>query len=217
MPVGASKADVSGQRFGYLVATSRCAPPKNQGGAHWLCRCDCGAVTIANPHQLLSGKKRSCGCRKRELLRKASLKHGGFGTPEYAIWNNMRDRCQNPNSSNFADWGGRGITVCERWQSFENFYADMGARPSPRHSIDRIDNDGPYTSENCRWATQSQQSRNTRRTALITFNERTQARDDWAEETGLPGPTIQRRLDRGWSVEKALTTPLQPGGRPRRG
>lgn len=122
----------------------------------------------------------------------------------------MKSRCHNPQHSRYAEWGGRGITVCERWRnSFANFLADMGELPSPFHSIDRIDPDGNYEPSNCRWATRSEQQRNRRDSTMLTFKERTQNTYDWADETGLPVYVIHNRLRNGWPVERILTTPVE--------
>ena len=130
---------------------------------------------------------------------------------EYHTWRCMRGRCKNPKSRLFSAYGGRGIYVCERWNDFDMFYADMGPRPSSSHSLDRIDNDGPYSPENCRWATHYQQSNNRRSSVLLTFRGKTQSIRQWSRETGINHSTIQRRLKRlKWSVEKALTTSAIP-------
>lgn len=121
----------------------------------------------------------------------------------------MRQRCLNPNNSRYSEWGGRGITVCERWASFDNFLADMGEVPSPQHTLDRLDPDGNYEPDNCRWATRSEQQRNRRDSRKLTFKERTQSIYDWAEETGLPAYVIRNRTKAGWPVEAILTTPLK--------
>lgn len=129
-------------------------------------------------------------------------------TPIYSTWRTMRERCNNPNAVNYDRYGGRGIKVCERWSSFENFYADMGDRPFPRAEIDRIDNDGDYEPGNCRWATRSQNGNNTSANRAITFRGKTQNIVQWAKEFGLSYPAVYQRLKLGWSIEKALTTPL---------
>lgn len=136
--------------------------------------------------------------------------HGLSTTPEYNSWVNLTQRCTNENYRNYHGYGGRGITVCDSWrQSFETFLADMGSKPSPKHSIDRIDNSKGYCKENCRWATQQQQCRNTRRNNLITFDGDTKCVSEWAEVTGLSRKNIERRLGLGWSVDRTLTTPVR--------
>lgn len=119
----------------------------------------------------------------------------------------MKTRCYNLNHSRYAEWGGRGITVCERWRtSFKNFLADMGEVPSPYHTLDRIDPNGNYELVNCRWATRSEQQRNRRDSQMLTFKDRAQSIYDWAEEVKLPVHLLQSRIKRGWSLEKTLTT-----------
>lgn len=148
-----------------------------------------------------------------------AMKHGhtagGQTTAEYRIWNGMLRRTTKPSEPAFPLYGGRGIGVCDRWLSFENFLADMGPRPSAKHSLDRIDNDAGYSPENCRWATQREQCANMRKNRWLTFDGRTQIIADWARETGLPSGTISNRLALGWSVERALTTPARPPAKPK--
>jgi hypothetical protein len=123
----------------------------------------------------------------------------------------MKKRCLNPSRPNYKYYGARGIRVCDRWlHSFEKFFEDMGPRPAPGYSIERRDNDGDYTPENCYWATWSQQARNTRRSRVITFNGETKILSEWADATGIPANTLCKRLSRGWSVERTLTTPVNP-------
>lgn len=129
-------------------------------------------------------------------------------TKEYGIWAGIKTRCNNPSDNRFPRYGGRGIKLCERWQTFENFLADMGKRPS-NHSIERIDNDGDYSPENCRWATASEQQRNQRRTTFVTSGGITRSAKDWAEFTGIPVHTIIYRIKSGWSHEETLSTPTQ--------
>ncbi len=135
---------------------------------------------------------------------------GGYSRPytrEYKTWQSMRGRCNDPNDPYYARYGGRGITICDRWRIFTNFLADMGPRPAG-HTIDRIDNDGDYCPENCRWATATDQQRNTRQNRRITYNGRTQCLTAWAEEYGIKPHTLTARLKRGWIVHQALTIPV---------
>ncbi len=130
--------------------------------------------------------------------------------PSYYSWNNMRTRCHNEKAPEYSRYGGRVIKVCERWSSFKNFLEDMGPKPSKKHSLDRIDNEGNYTPENCRWATVGEQSRNRRTNHMITFKGLTLCLKDWAAKTGMKHTTLSMRLTKyGWSVDKALTTPVR--------
>jgi len=136
------------------------------------------------------------------------VKHGLSKTIEYRTWYAMLQRCRNPRNPAFGRYGGRGITVCDRWQLFENFYADTGPRPTLRHSIDRIDNDGNYEPGNCRWATTHEQARNRSDNYLIEWRGETRCLSEWCEIVGLTYSTVKGRLDSGWPVERALTAEI---------
>jgi hypothetical protein len=141
-------------------------------------------------------------------------------TPEYRAWQTMRLRCLNPKNQAYPRYGGRGITVCDRWKdSPENFLADMGRKPSPKHEIDRIDNDGPYSPENCRWTTRSENDRNRRNNKRITIDGETKTQAEWCEAFEIPADTFGKRLASGWSAKRALMTPTRPkapnGSRPK--
>ena len=202
-----ARIDITGVRFGRLLVIGD-APPT--WGRQVLVRCDCGAEKSVGVCTLRSGQTVSCGCFARERLgalrRKHSHASGHQRSPEYSVWTCMRKRCRGPHPS-FSLYGGRGITVCARWESFENFLADMGPRPSPKHSIDRIDSDGNYEPDNCRWATRAEQSRNTRRNVFLTFGGQTMCLEDWASRIGMRPHVLGSRIQRGWSIERALTTP----------
>jgi hypothetical protein len=148
-----------------------------------------------------------------------SVQHGccrkHFKTPEYLTWSRMRERCTSVRHKSYPRYGGRGIKVCEQWNSFANFLADMGLRPSAKHSLDRIDNDGNYSPENCRWATVKEQSRNRRNNHHITFNSKTATLQEWADSLNMSCHALSRRLTKGWPISRALTEPLSPR-RPRR-
>lgn len=151
------KVDLTGQRFGRLLVIG--LESRNKHRSHWKCQCDCGNEKIAEMGQLHNGHTKSCGCLRKEL----NTVHGKFNCSEYRSWQAMKSRCENKNTTRYVDYGGRGIKVCERWsKSFENFYIDMGNKPSKKHSIDRKNNDGNYEPDNCRWATIPEQQRNKR-------------------------------------------------------
>jgi hypothetical protein len=157
--------DLTGRTFGRLLVLSRDDSSRSAKQSYWICRCDCGKVKSIQRAALVTGRTVSCGCFAKEAAAKANTTHGLHRAPEYYIWNSARDRCRNPNNPGYPDYGGRGIQMCDRWaNSFEAFYADMGPRPSPELSIDRIENDGNYEPGNCRWATKEEQMLNRRST-----------------------------------------------------
>lgn len=179
----------------------------------WRCRCECGAVTIVLSAWLRSGNTRSCGCARsspigtpRAPASAVSLSHKS----ERRKWAVMWYRCVNPKSERYARYGGRGIRVADRWKSFDAFLEDMGPLPSSKHEIDRIDNDGNYEPGNCRWVTKLEQQSHTSRSIQLTFRDETFCLSEWARRVGLSCSAVyQRIITRGWSVEKALTTPTR--------
>lgn len=155
----ATGKDITSRRFGRLTALSY-----NKTRRDWLCECDCGEKRYVRITALVRGRTVSCGCYRRGRA-SPSTTHGRTETPEYRSWRAMKRRCLNPRASQYSYYGGRGVTVCERWLTFANFFADMGDKPSPEHSLERLNNDGPYTPDNCIWATRSQQVTNRRPSA----------------------------------------------------
>jgi hypothetical protein len=136
--------------------------------------------------------------------------HGMTGSPEHKIWMGIKCRCKCPSATGYSRYGGREIAVCDSWRnSFEAFYRDMGPRPTPKHTVERIDNDKGYSKDNCCWATRTEQMRNMSRNHLITFNGRTQCLQEWADELGMNKATLRKRLRRGWPIERAFTKAVQ--------
>lgn len=194
----------TGNRYGRLVVTHRAHTDKKQG-VMWGCTCDCGKMIVVRGKSLRIKNTESCGCLKIDRV----TKHGLHNDVLYYVLHNIYARCLNKKSKYYKNYGARGIKICDRWKqgapdAIENFFADMGPRPSPAHSIDRIDNDGPYSPANCRWAVDSEQSRNKRNNKFITHAGRTQVVIDWAEELGLQPRKIYWRLVHGWTHAQAL-------------
>ena len=202
-----------GDVFVRLVVTGEAAKyhaPCGQIQRQVECKCDCGNVVTVRTSSLRSGLTVSCGCLQREkaaVSGRNSATHGMEGTPTYAAWCSMKQRCLNQNHEFYRHYGGRGITVCERWStSFKNFLEDMGERPSSDHTLDRYpNNDGNYEPGNVRWATWLQQNSNRRSTILLTMDGETMCVAEWSRKTGIHEDTIRWRIKRGWTVEDALT------------
>jgi hypothetical protein len=189
-----------GRRFGKLIVISF----SHYHGTRqmYFVRCDCGRTNLSNGTDLRGGKINSCGCG----VIGRGFRHGGRKSSEYQSWCAMKARCENPKTSNFASYGGRGISVCERWKHFPCFLADMGSRPIGL-SLDRINNNGNYEPSNCRWATSSQQSSNTRVNVFITNHGETHTAQEWARITGIDISTICKRVKAGWSEDDILREP----------
>jgi hypothetical protein len=195
--------------FGRLTVVSRA---ENKGDdVRWACRCSCGNEAVVATRELRKGDTRSCGCLNLEVMRSRGT-HRMKGTPEHNSWANMIRRCEDPTNTDYGGYGGRGITVCERWRSsFEAFLSDMGPKPSRQHSIDRIDNDRGYEPGNCRWANDREQQRNKRSNHRITAFGETKTIAEWAEDPRCRATAfaIKDRLrSLGWEAEAAITTPL---------
>lgn len=193
----------SGHRFGRLTALERIGRQPN-GVAVWRCKCECGAQKEVTQSNLVSGNVRSCGC----LVVDTFTTHGMTDSPEYRAWCHMKERCSNPRVHNYHRYGGRGIRVCDRWlNSFENFLADMGPRPSEMHSLEREDRDGNYEPGNCVWATKRAQALNRRTNRVVEFRGAKRPLTIWCAELGLDPKVVSTRLRRGWTVERALSQP----------
>jgi len=180
---------------------------------YYKCRCSCGTIKTVQRSGLLSGNIRSCGCLVRDNNEQRT-KHGcarnNKVTKEYTCWLGMISRCENPNYIDYNLYGGRGIKICKRWRdSFEAFLQDMGCKPSPKHSIDRIDTNGNYEPGNCRWSNLKEQGRNKRNNVIFTHDGYTATQSEWSERTGISVATIRQRLLAGWSIADALTKPVR--------
>lgn len=199
----------AGDRFGHLVVIREQPPRLRNGKVRRLveCRCKCKRTKTVLLDSLRRGATVSCGCHKREVAITRSTKHGLCGDPAYNCWHGMLTRCTSPTAQNYRLYGGRGISVCSQWHSFQTFLSDMGPRPSPKHTIDRRDNDCDYTPENCRWATQKEQGRNTRSNRIIEYAGQSKCITEWSEVTGLSVKAIRYRLSSGWPVALALELP----------
>lgn len=192
-----SLKNLVGMRFGRLVVTKFVGYREHQHSVRrslWECVCDCGKAHITTAKMLRSGSPSSCGCLQRDAASKTAKTHGMSRTKIYKVWTSMRLRCSNPNDQGWHRYGARGITVCKEWdESFDKFYKDMGDAPDG-HSVDRIDNDGPYSKDNCRWATKSEQGDNTRVTRRITHLGKTQSLRQWCKELNIHYTTALERI-----------------------
>ena len=201
--------DIQGQKFGRLLVIEQVKVPGAKN-AMWKCQCDCGNTTIAAASNI--GRTTfSCGCLAKEtaaeLLRgnQNTRTHGLTGTSEYQAWTKMKLRCYDPNNPRYYTYGGRGIVVCDHWRdSFENFFADMGKKPSAKHSIDRKDVNGDYTPANCHWATATQQMRNTTRNVFIEIDGVRRCASEWCEVLGLDRVRIYEKI----GVRKGYVQPF---------
>jgi hypothetical protein len=197
---------MTGRRFGSLLVLRRVG--SRAGKATWLCRCDCGIEKEIVGHDLRAGSMRSCGCRRRAVLAAQKRRHGHRferkTSRTYATWAGITARCRNPNHRSYPNYGGRGITVCDRWLDFRNFSHRHGERP-PRRTIERKDNDRGYSPDNCRWATRTQQARNRRSTRLVPLDGRMMPLAEALAKQGLRPGTFFMRMRRGWPLQRALT------------
>lgn len=211
---GCPTVDLIGQKFGKLTV-AEWAGKANLGVARkamcdfWLCRCDCGKTTVAASRWIKHGNTTSCGC--------SHAKHKMTGTRTWIVWTGMKGRCSNPKNEDYPRYGGRGISVCDRWkESFSDFYADMGDPPTKSHTLDRVNNELGYSPENCRWATRKEQNRNTRRNHWVEWRGESKTLAEWGEdprliELGITKFYLCTRIWSGWTVERAMTAPAIVG------
>ena len=213
--------DLTGKVFGRLTVVRRSELKTREPS--WVCCCSCGSVKTVLGSNLKAKRTTSCGCRNREVVAARSTKHGhacrGRVAREHRIWRSMLKRCSSPRDPAYKHYGGRGIKVCQRWRGkngFQNFIADMGPCPDTL-TLDRLENNKGYSPKNCAWRTRRDQSRNTRQTRMITFQNKTQCIQDWAEETGIGRGTLAWRLNNEWPVASALTRKPSPRRRAKSG
>lgn len=194
----------TGKRFGRLVIIGR------RDGNVVRVRCDCGAQKDVQTVALKHGQM-SCGCYRDEQR----FTHGLSHTPEYGVWEHIVQRCTNPNNDAYKNYGGRGIQLCTEWrESFAVFFADMGKRPGPGWTIERVNNEEGYTPGNCQWILKGKQVRNRRDTRVLTIDGLSRSIWEWSEVYKIPMSTIRTRLHRGWTDEQAVTYPAQRGKKP---
>jgi hypothetical protein len=205
------KLELAGSKIGRLAVISP-AEPKN-GDSRWFCRCDCGRDVIIRTSTLRCRPRRanqitSCGCVRNEKTGARRRTHGVSSSVEYRLWEGIIRRCYQKSTPGYAKYGARGITMSPQWRhSFETFLRAMGLRPSPKMTIERNDNDGPYRKENCRWATSWEQQRNRQATIYTVVDGIEMAICDAAAIYGRSPSMVHSRLRRGWSIERALNTP----------
>jgi hypothetical protein len=196
--------DLNGQVFGRWHV-KEFAYKKPTGEIYWHCICDCGVERAVKAASLRSGKSVSCGCYRIEKV----SSHGYTATPTFYTWQSMKQRCNYEGAKSYKHYGGRGIEICERWlESFENFLADMGEKPAGT-SLDRKDNNGPYSPDNCKWSTAEEQQLNKTNTRWITYEGETLALSDWARRYNTTPQLIFNRIHAGWSIHDALTKPIR--------
>lgn len=205
------KLDLSEQTFGSLTVIKRA---DGIGRSAWLCRCVCGKEVRCTTGNLRQKRGTACRCKMRLGASRRMTTHGLARTSEYKTWTGIKTRCTNAKAKSFKAYGGRGITIADVWLSFETFISDMGPMPAPGYTIERVDNERGYGPGNCRWATSAEQALNKRTTRFLTLNDVRLPMAEWARKTGIPEATIERRINaRGWSEEKALSTPVIHTGR----
>ncbi len=201
--------DLVGLKFGRLTVLKR-DTEYTKKDSKWICQCECGTIKSIMALSIKSGTTKSCGCGRKEWASHRATTHGLTKSPEHRTWGSMIQRCENINHHAYMNYGGRGISICKRWrESFLNFLADMGARPSISHSIDRINNNGNYEPSNCRWATEQEQKSNRSDNRFITFRGETMTISDLAKKHGITYNILNKRISAGWDLEKALTHPVK--------
>lgn len=206
MPAKSNSIDGQIGRF-YVVCRSE--KRSKSRDFYWTVRCECGHVSDMLAHQIRKQQNKTCGHTSHGKSRNVKHRASYPRTSEYIAWCGSRARCLDPNQPSYIHYGGRGIVFDSRWDDFSVFLRDMGNKPSPSHSIERIDNNGPYSPENCKWAPPEEQARNKRSNVVLDFNGRSMCVSQWAIETHIPGCTISLRIKLGWPIERVLTQPVR--------
>lgn len=205
--------DLVGMRFDRLLVISPLDERTKGQKRLWLCLCDCGKTSKVTTDHLNSGHSKSCGCLIADTMGVTMRTHGlsGDRSSEYKAWSEMKARCGNPNNTSYPNYGGRGIHVCDRWlDSYPNFLEDMGPKPHPSLSLDRVKVNEGYSPENCKWSTRLEQSRNRRNVPVYPFDGMQMTLPEWAEKTGINRDALYQRIYKlGWPLEKALTTEVK--------
>jgi hypothetical protein len=198
-----------GKEYDRLIVEEYAGSTKG-GRAMWLCKCKCGNYKIIVAASLKRKLTGSCGCKQKEIASKLNKSHGLGKTTEYSSWTNMQTRCRNPNFKDWHLYGGKGIKVCERWNSFENFLEDMGKKPGKGYSIERRDSNKDYTPENCYWATSIEQANNTSKNLHFEWNGKLCTIRELADLAGLPHGTLYQRLyTLKWPLDVAMKVPYK--------
>ena len=204
--------DLTGKKFGRWTVIKRVENNKN-GDSMWLCQCSCDKHTlrVVRGGSLRQGKSTSCGCIAIEKRLKCDNIHGHSGERIYTIWHDMKQRCENPNDKYYHNYGGRGIKTCSEWKnSFQAFYNWSIVNGYKENlTLDRIDGNKGYSPDNCRWVTRKFQANNTRRNVILKFNEVSHTMVEWSDILDISYMALCHRIERGWSIERALTTPVQ--------
>ena len=208
------RIDLTGKRFNRLVVVKEVDKNK-YGTRQWLCKCDCGKYVIDTSNHITTGHTKSCGCYKIEFAKNSFTKHGEKYTRLYNIWCSMKQRCYDENCNNYTRYGGKGISVCDEWNNSYECFRDWSMRNGYKDnlSIDRVNNNGNYEPDNCRWATRKTQSNNKSSNHVITYNGITKTVKQWSEDININYGTLLSRFLRGWSIERALKQPVRKGGR----
>lgn len=210
--------DLTGKRFGTLTVLGRAAnrtTPNGNRFTYWLCKCDCGTLKEIRAEHLKAGKIVSCGCQQsKNGTANPAYKHGGTGTRLYYVWNGMHQRCYNPNNERYSSYGGRGIRVCAEWDDFATFRdwaLSAGYDESASYgecTLDRINVNGNYCPDNCRWVNEAVQSRNRTTNIYLTYKGETKVLKDWARMLKTDGQVLKRRIEKGWTPEQIIETPI---------